>query len=140
MIHLLVKILFLLFIMPCNIHGCGYEVHIHNNLPQNSPQLELHCASGDEELGYNYPAVGTDFNWSFCAEPTTLYFCHFWWNGKDLRFDVFNNNQYCVDDGGYYFPDNVIYSCQWQVQADGFYLGYYDLCSGQLVLQKYLDW
>ncbi|KAK4342386.1 hypothetical protein RND71_038202 [Anisodus tanguticus] len=140
MVHLSVKILFLLFIMPYNIQGCDhYEVHIHNNLPKNSPQLKLHCASGDDDLGYKYPGLGTDFNWSFCPNPSTLFFCHFWWAGKDLRFDVFNNSRVCVRDGDRFVPA-VTTKCQWQVQADGFYLGYFDDISGQLKFKKYRDW
>ncbi|KAM3326975.1 hypothetical protein P3S67_002102 [Capsicum chacoense] len=136
MAHLLVKILFLLFIMSYNIQSI--EVHIHNNLPENSPQVEVHCASGDDDLGYHYPKVGTEFNWSFNMGIFTLFFCHFWWNGKDKAFDVFNNVNYCVDD---VFDDVVpqgTYDCHWQVQDDGFYLGYLD--EGQLHLTKIHDW
>ncbi|PHU05748.1 hypothetical protein BC332_26570 [Capsicum chinense] len=76
--------------MPYNIHGLGKknEVHVLNQLPENSPQLELHCASGDDDLGYNYPKVGSDFNWRFDAWARTLFFCHFWWGDKDKAFDL----------------------------------------------------
>ncbi|KAG5588383.1 hypothetical protein H5410_048817 [Solanum commersonii] len=90
--------------MPYNIHGCLPSFHIHNDLPQNTPQLEFHCASGDDDL-----------HWSFCATPATLFFCHFWWNEKDLAFDVFNQITGCVTDGS--VPDYVV-NCHWQVKAD----------------------
>ncbi|KAG5588385.1 hypothetical protein H5410_048819 [Solanum commersonii] len=103
--------------MPYNIRGCSPSFDIHNDLPQNTPQLKFHCASGDDDLGYHYPAIGSDFHWSFCATPATLFFCHFWWNEKDLAFDVYNQITGCVTDGS--VPDYVV-NCHWQVKADGY--------------------
>ncbi|XP_055814309.1 S-protein homolog 19-like [Solanum dulcamara] len=140
MVHLLVKFLFLLFIMPYNIEGCEPEVHIHNDVPQNSPQLEFHCASGDDDLGYHYPSVGSDFNWSFCASPVTLFFCHFWWNGKNIRIDVFDQLGGCVGDAKRGSVPNYTVKCHWQVKDDGIYLGYFDTDVDQLVFTKYRDW
>ncbi|CAN4120686.1 unnamed protein product [Withania somnifera] len=139
MVDLLVKMVLLLFVVPYNIEGCKEQVHVHNNLPPNSPQLQLHCASGDDDLGHNFPKVGADFHWSFCYTPRTLFFCHFWWNGKDLAFDVYNNGDHCVD-GGTGFVPSFTSQCHWQVQSDGFYLGYYDQDSRQLVFKKFHNW
>uniref|UniRef100_A0A1S3Y5S8 S-protein homolog n=1 Tax=Nicotiana tabacum TaxID=4097 RepID=A0A1S3Y5S8_TOBAC len=127
-----------------NIQGCTFpllrqhQVHVLNNLPVNSPKLELHCASGDDDLGYKYPAVGTDFNWEFCATKRTLFFCHFWWDGKDQAFDVFNDLYYCIHDGKGFVLEYTT-KCQWKVQSDGFYLGYYDEDVGTIVYTKYRD-
>uniref|UniRef100_M1DD62 S-protein homolog n=1 Tax=Solanum tuberosum TaxID=4113 RepID=M1DD62_SOLTU len=129
--------------MPYNIQGyCEekQEVHIHNDLPQNTPQLEVHCASGDDDLGHRYPGIGTEFNWSFCPTFSTLYFCHFWWNGKDLRFDVFNNSDACVRNRGHGFIPYDTSDCHWQVKDDGFYIGYFNQNVGQVIYTKYLDW
>uniref|UniRef100_M1DUB3 S-protein homolog n=1 Tax=Solanum tuberosum TaxID=4113 RepID=M1DUB3_SOLTU len=116
------------------------EVHVHNDLPQNTPQLEVHCASGDDELGYRYPEIGTEFNWSFCPTFSTLYFCHFWWNGKDLVFDVDNKMEGCVYDKDYgSIPEDTI-DCHWQVKADGIYLGYFNRYLGRHVFSMYRTW
>lgn len=145
MVHYLVKIIFLLFIiMPKNIHSCSIsgfsrEVHILNNIPPNSPQLEFHCASGNDDLGYHYPAIGSDFNWQFCAVFNTLFFCHFWWGDKDLRYDVFNNVDICVWDGEDFVPSDTM-KCLWKVQDDGFYLGYFDEYARENSYKKYRDW
>jgi len=138
MAHLL--ILFLLFIMPYNIHGCSPSFDIHNDLPQNTPQLKFHCASGDDDLGYHYPAIGSDLNWSFCASPTTLFFCHFWWNRKDLVFDVFDQMTGCVTDKKFGSVPDYVVNCHWQVKADGIYLGYYENDVDQIIYTKYRDW
>ncbi|OIT06588.1 hypothetical protein A4A49_61371 [Nicotiana attenuata] len=145
MVHYLVKIIFLLFIiMPQNILSCpfvefGREVHILNSLPGNSPQLEYHCASGDDELGYHYPAIGTDFHWEFCGWINTLFFCHFWWGDKDSSFVVYNDLETCIWDGRNFIPSNTV-KCLWKVQDDGFYLGYFDEYAGENVYHKYRDW
>ncbi|OIT27946.1 hypothetical protein A4A49_20453 [Nicotiana attenuata] len=146
MVHYLVKIIFLLFIiMPNNIHSCliqgiNREVHILNSLPGNTPQLEFHCASGDDELGYHYPAIGSDFNWQFCATSNTLFFCHFWWGDKDSSFDVFNRIESCVWwDGVDFVPVDAV-KCLWKVQDDGFYLGYFDEKANKNFYKKYRNW
>ncbi|EYU39654.1 hypothetical protein MIMGU_mgv11b017487mg [Erythranthe guttata] len=76
--------------------GCGiteeYEVHVTNRLP--SPQLRLHCASKNDDLGYHNIDRDYDFNWRFCENWTgnTLFFCHLWWNNNDVAFDVFKSH------------------------------------------------
>ncbi|OIT38472.1 hypothetical protein A4A49_61803 [Nicotiana attenuata] len=145
MVHYLVKIIFLLFIiMPKNTHSCkvsafGYEVHVLNNLPANTPQLKFHCASGDDDLGYHYPAIRTDFSWNFCGAFYTLFFCHFWWGDKDLSFNVFNDVSRCVKDGKGFVPSDT-HKCLWKVQDDGVYLGYFDEHAKENIYKKYRDW
>ncbi|XP_060180869.1 S-protein homolog 5-like [Lycium barbarum] len=150
MVHFLVKILFLLqlFIMSHNIQGywgCKnayieeHHVHVLNELPIHSPKLKLHCASGDDDLGDHWLDVGTDFDWEFCANPSTLFFCHFWWGEKNQVFDVFNDLHYCVHDGKGYVPEFTT-KCHWKVQADGFYLGYLNQDAGKILYTKYRDW
>ncbi|KAK4706411.1 hypothetical protein R3W88_034032 [Solanum pinnatisectum] len=124
MVHLFVKLLFLLFIMPYNIQGyCEekHEVHVHNDLPQNTPQLEVHCASGDDDLGHCYPGIGTEFNWSFY-----------------LAFNVFNDTDACVRYRGHGFIPYDTTDCHWQVKDDGFYIGYFNQNVGQLYIQNTL--
>lgn len=31
-----------------------HTIHVVSNLPSNSQPLKVHCASGDDELGYHY--------------------------------------------------------------------------------------
>ncbi|KAM3199041.1 hypothetical protein P3L10_034193 [Capsicum annuum] len=140
MVHYLVKIIFLLFpIMPYNIYGLGKknEVHVLNQLSGKSPQLELHCASGDNDLGYHYPHVGLNFHWKFDSWARTLFFCHFWWGDKDKAFDVFNHPLYCVEDAYQFIPEDTL-KCIYKVTAEGFYLGYEK--DGETIYEKYREW
>ncbi|KAM3397096.1 hypothetical protein P3S68_000608 [Capsicum galapagoense] len=116
-----------------------YQVHVINKLPPNSPQLKIHCASKDDDLGDRYPKVGEDFNWSFCARVVgqTLFFCHFWWDSKEKSFDVFNNPHNCVSDS---IVPNLLNYCKWEVRPDGFYLELHNRTDGSYYMNHYLDW
>ncbi|KAI5678833.1 hypothetical protein M9H77_09783 [Catharanthus roseus] len=91
-----------------------YTVHVINNLPSNQFLLKIHCASGDDDLGFHDLSVNQDFNWTFNMNifGTTLFFCHFWWSNKDKAFEVFNH-----DIG----TKNCATNCYWLVREDGFY-------------------
>ncbi|KAI5655991.1 hypothetical protein M9H77_24784 [Catharanthus roseus] len=91
-----------------------YTVHVINNLPSNQFLLKIHCASGDDDLGFHNLTVNQDFNWSFRVNirGTTLFFCHFWWQNKDKAFEVFNN---------YIATKTCRTNCYWLVREDGFY-------------------
>ncbi|KAL8555153.1 hypothetical protein ACS0TY_003090 [Phlomoides rotata] len=68
-----------------------YVVHVINDLPSNS-ELRIHCASGDDDLGYHTLLVGYDYDWSFCDIPhVTLFVCHLRWdlNSKERTFEAF---------------------------------------------------
>ncbi|KAL7109703.1 hypothetical protein ACP275_06G191900 [Erythranthe tilingii] len=113
--------------------GCGvtdeYEVHVTNRLP--SPQLRLHCASKNDDLGYHNIDRDYDFNWRFCENWTgnTLFFCHLWWNNSDIAFDVFKSQDH----------DNPCLrgKCYWEARTDGIYFS-----GGQTPsdFQKKYDW
>nr|XP_009759834.1 PREDICTED: uncharacterized protein LOC104212312 [Nicotiana sylvestris] len=92
----LINVFLLLLITPLDLSiakKCIFtekmQVHVMNKLPSDSPQLTIHCASKNDDLGYHSLAVDEDFNWSFCEAfaDNTLFFCHFWWvqKIKDLR-------------------------------------------------------
>ncbi|CAI9759773.1 unnamed protein product [Fraxinus pennsylvanica] len=51
------------------------EVHTVNNLPRT---LTLHCASGDDDLGFHNLTINNDFHGKFCESylGVTLFFCH----------------------------------------------------------------
>ncbi|WMV48181.1 hypothetical protein MTR67_041566 [Solanum verrucosum] len=129
--------------MPYNIqsYDCQkHEVHILNDLLVSTVRLKIHCASADDDLGYNFVDVGKDFNWEFCATERTLFFCHFWWGAYNSKvFDVYNDLHYCVHDGEGYVED-FTKKCFYKVQIDGFYLGYYSKNDGQILYKKYRDW
>ncbi|KAI3467765.1 hypothetical protein Pfo_024428 [Paulownia fortunei] len=90
-----------------------YAVHVVNNLPPNSPSLLLHCASGNDDLGNHTLTANQDFHFDFCINFKTLFFCHLWWNGKNIAFDVYSYKwptQRCVDG-----------VCYWAAKSDGIY-------------------
>ncbi|EYU37413.1 hypothetical protein MIMGU_mgv11b018988mg [Erythranthe guttata] len=49
----------------------------------------LHCQSRDDRLGYHTLAKDERFDFTFCPVWRTVFFCHVWWNGKDIAFDVY---------------------------------------------------
>ncbi|KAI3470518.1 hypothetical protein Pfo_027181 [Paulownia fortunei] len=121
----MMKILFLFFLIAFNIfqgfaHKCFLtwkrQVHVMNNLPSNSPPLKLHCASGDDDLGYHTLRVNQDFNWTFCENfyPNTLFFCHLWWGSKQKTFDAFSSKWIGPDSKHHY----------WIAKSDGIYFSY----------------
>ncbi|OIT30240.1 hypothetical protein A4A49_64733 [Nicotiana attenuata] len=118
-------------------NGPTYHVYVWNSLPNNSPPLWVHCASKDDELGYNNIAPTTNINWSFHASMwlKTMFFCHFWWNSKDKAFEVFNDLDTCVKDAGQSNIPHPTTVCQWVVKEDGIYL-----TDGNGVGYKYTDW
>lgn len=94
------------------------RVHIHvvNNLPPNPHKLEAHCASGDDDLGYQKLDRNKDLHWSFCTSilDNTLFFCHLWWNNKDRAFEAYRTKDHskCENDVCYYAAksDGIYYS------------------------------
>lgn len=141
---MIIILFFFLFGFPLGlIRGClfkmDYQVQIIDDLPSNSPQLEIHCASKQDDLGHHFLSSTQNFTWSFCEQAfdRTLFFCHFWWNSEDSVFDVFNDPENCIHDGQ--VMDYTL-TCVWVVRPEGFYLGYYDEDNGTLVNYKAYDW
>ncbi|KAK4341596.1 hypothetical protein RND71_040097 [Anisodus tanguticus] len=140
-----IKIIFLLFITSPNFvtpKSCWFTHKIHmyvlSQLPYNSDKLEIHCASKNNDFAHQYLNANEVFHWQFCNNVwhTTKFFCHFWWESKERSFEVFNDQDYCINDGG-----EVPYEtrrCVWAVFDCGFYLGYFN--GSEIVLNKYMDW
>ncbi|KAL7109377.1 hypothetical protein ACP275_06G171600 [Erythranthe tilingii] len=119
----MIKYILLCFIISINsfqAYACfwgkkvSYTVHVVNNLPPNTDQLVVHCASKNDELGYYNLTTKHDFHFHFCKKPkATLFFCHLWWGNKNKAFEVFNarwDPDICVD-----------HTCYWEAQGDGIY-------------------
>ncbi|XP_060178238.1 S-protein homolog 5-like [Lycium barbarum] len=99
----------------------GYLMHIIDALPNGAPTLTLRCQDKNHDLGYQKINAPDEYRFKFRDQifGGTLYFCHFWWNGKDKVFDVFNDNisGRCGSRGAF------LSECFWKVQEDGFYFG-----------------
>ncbi|KAG5588364.1 hypothetical protein H5410_048798 [Solanum commersonii] len=94
------------------------QVHIINKLPEQSIlSLQIHCESGDDDLGIHNLAIDEDYSWRFCEafSEHTLYFCRFRWGIKYKRIDVFNDAYTCLH--GLKFP-NLLNYCKWESKDD----------------------
>ncbi|KAK4730596.1 hypothetical protein R3W88_023584 [Solanum pinnatisectum] len=100
-----------------------YTVYIIDALPSNSKPLTVRCQSKDDDLGYKNLYPGGEYHFSFKENflGGTLFFCHFWWNGKNIIFDVFDNkiDIYCGEVE--LLSNDRNHECFWKVQEDGFY-------------------
>ncbi|KAL6527146.1 hypothetical protein OROGR_016236 [Orobanche gracilis] len=129
---ILVVVLFLVFLIIPNHRVCSSSslsspffeekrfcfftpkgaVRIINGLPENSPPLKIHCASGDDDLGFHDLGVNQDFKWSFCQNmvTNTLFFCHLWWGSKNRAFVAYDSR--CT---------SICSKCTWTAKSDGIY-------------------
>jgi len=73
----------------------------------------------------------------FAGSLILYFFVTFDGGTRDLIFDVFNDLNYCVHDGGKIVPQGTT-KCIWDVRYDGIYLGYVD--GDKTYSQKYRDW
>lgn len=130
---LLILLLVEIFILQEFVDGCKFTsehtVYVVSNLPSNSQPLKVHCASGDDELGYHFLRPNQNFHWKFCANfyPDTLFFCHFWWESKDKVFDVYKEKL------------TGIHTLQswWVAKSDGIY---FSNQTQPTLLEKRHDW
>lgn len=113
----------------CSICLSKTHIDITDHLSNGSIPLTLRCQSKDDDLGYHklYPNQPS-YTWSFVPSfiSKTLFFCHFWFNGKDAVFDVFNQENWGADYCDRYshsFPwKHISSTCYYQVRDDGFYM------------------
>ncbi|KAK4403929.1 hypothetical protein Sango_0761500 [Sesamum angolense] len=114
-----IKNFFILFLLTSNLLqalSCHivreYTIHVVNKLPPNSI-LSLHCASGDDDLGTHTVLVNGDYNWKLCDTWTgvTLFFCHLYWDSKQVAFDAFRSK----------WSDRCGLACYWEARSDGIY-------------------
>lgn len=98
----------------------GFTVNVINGLPNS---LALHCASKDDDFGFQHILANENYHWYFHRNfwLTTRYKCTFWWASKSARFDVFN---YTISEECRFDKLNVDHNqCVWIVKEDGFYFG-----------------
>lgn len=97
-----------------------YEVRIVNNLPENSPPLNVHCASADDDLGIHTLTLNNQvYSWNFCEAflITTLFHCHLWWGSKQKnKLEVFRSTYVR-------WGSTTLF---WSARSDGIYFSYYD--------------
>ena len=116
---------------PSNCFTRKIAVYIVSHLPPNSPPLNVHCISKDDDLGYHDLTPNVEYRFAFCVRPfSTMFSCHFKWNGKDKGFHVFDANwgdnrceyghcYYAVQPEGFYFtniyppPKKLRFMCDW---------------------------
>ncbi|KAG6435380.1 hypothetical protein SASPL_100252 [Salvia splendens] len=117
------KILFLItlshLLLQTSARNCfltnEYTVHVVTFLPEDSPPLEFHCASGNDDLGnHKLTSYATEFTWSFCENiaHNTLFFCTLRWGTKKRSVDVFKSSQSDKCSTG---------TCVWAAEEDGIY-------------------
>ncbi|KAL8052050.1 hypothetical protein ABFX02_06G188200 [Erythranthe guttata] len=107
-----------------------YTIYVANSLPSDSPQLRLHCASKDDDLGFHNLTTGQIFKWDFCNSyiQNTLFFCHLWWGSKDRAFVVFSSK---------HRNECFSHSCYWEADPEGIL---FDGVYPPQILVKYYDW
>lgn len=110
------------------------HVDIFNRLPSNVPSLRLRCQSKDNDLGYHDLAVNQMYSFKFMMNfwGTTLFFCHFWWGGKQAVFNVFDFDI----EGEVGALDSYVY----EARPDGFYFWRMDPFTDKFFWQKVKNW
>jgi len=90
------------------------DVNIFNEVGQ---PFELHCQSGDTDLGIHELFPGGKYGWGFAPNylRNTLYWCHFGWGNHQPRIDVWK------DTGALGQKSRPCKHCEWHVRPDGFY-------------------
>lgn len=95
-------------------------IEIINKLPDDLRLLDFRCQSKNSDLGMHTLAQDQTYSWQFTAGPTTLWFCHFYWNQKDVVFNVYDHVYQCFSN------DAATDDCYYQVRGDGFYFSQID--------------
>ncbi|KAK9123259.1 hypothetical protein Sjap_012861 [Stephania japonica] len=103
-------------------------VHITNNI-SSSPILNVHCKSGDNDLGPQTVRHNQEYNFSFHANIplTTLFWCGVNWNGGNVInskiFDIYSTKICWIK-----YSD-----CRWYASTDGLY--FFDNKKNELVFK-----
>ncbi|KAK9676828.1 hypothetical protein RND81_11G104200 [Saponaria officinalis] len=115
---LFIQVILQIILLPAhaNISLEPFDITVSNGLKPGQAPVVVHCKSKNNDLGskpLNRP--GDIYAWHFTVNyfASTLYFCHFYWNDKDISFDTFNFGigLKCENSGKVY----------WDVREDGFY-------------------
>ncbi|KAL9232739.1 hypothetical protein vseg_007811 [Gypsophila vaccaria] len=121
-------ILLVILSMITEVKGDDYHFHIRNDIGR-WPVVTYRCQSGDEDLGYKQLRPGEDFHYKFKPGwlwSRTLYFCHFYFDGKNKMFDVWREEvdaPYCrrLDNKLDWHQNCYRGQLEWVIRDDGFY-------------------
>lgn len=102
------------------------NVKIINGLG-NGIDVNVHCKSGDDDLGAHVLGSNQTFEFSFGTSifGNTLFFCNFVWRGENKWFDIYKQSR---------DQDRCVAKCWWNVTSAGPCLlnlqtSFYDLCA-----------
>ncbi|XP_022953901.1 S-protein homolog 5-like [Cucurbita moschata] len=98
-----------------------YYVHLINDL--SSPDMTVHCKSGDDDLGFHHLHKGEDFQFHFKINfwKTTLFWCTVEKPNAYISFQCFwpeRKSSWLRDR----CKDGDVGSCIWRIKDDGIYL------------------
>ncbi|KAG2404320.1 S-protein-like protein [Vigna angularis] len=86
-------------------------VEITNSL-EGKENLNIHCKSKDDDLGFHLLPINQSFQWSFRPHflGKTLFFCSFQWgNDPLLHFDAYDEPR----------DIDLCSNCHWYIKKDG---------------------
>ncbi|CAA0841092.1 Plant self-incompatibility protein S1 family [Striga hermonthica] len=126
---ILVQVITLATARHC-IVGNPITVYIVSYLPRQSPTLQVHCASKEDDLGNHTLGTYQQFMFDFCTNyHNTLFYCDMSWGPKQIHFTAFEAKPFrsgCQD-----------FTCYWAAKDDGLYYSDYNPPRGLL---KKFDW
>ncbi|CAN4103373.1 unnamed protein product [Withania somnifera] len=90
-----------------------------SDLPQNTSPANVHCQSGDDDLGVHTLNPGDKFDFSFHQNfwGRTRFYCNFEWGPKHNSFDVFYKQKSPCRFK--FFKDDIY--CTWLLKDSGIY-------------------
>ncbi|KAF5735404.1 hypothetical protein HS088_TW15G00906 [Tripterygium wilfordii] len=87
------------------------HVHVNNRLDDPKENFNIHCLSGDDDLGEHQVTHQQDYHFAFTPNfiGTTLFHCTFSWPGQFHKFDIYKATR----DG--------CTTCKWDIYSTGPY-------------------
>jgi hypothetical protein len=103
-------LIFLLSLLLAHNVTSKVTVTVFNNLSGNL-NLNLHCKSKDDDLGFHLLHQGQSYSWSFGNKVFggTLFYCSVEWSGKLHYFDAY------IQDRDQY----KCFNCVWHIKQSG---------------------
>ena len=95
-----------------------YIIHIENRLSNQT--LQVHCKSGNRDLGFQHISLGEQFQWEFYTKFWVIFksdYCTLLWSGGYLTFEAF----YWPACEQWYFDGKDDLNCNWQARDRALY-------------------